>query len=68
MLSGPLQLMLSSLNAGHNLSTRPVYWRQWNEKRFDDEVIPFFKAFIRTCYSKSASLLTFPILYSPFHV
>lgn len=53
--------MLSSLNAGHNLSPRPVYWRQWNEKRFDEDVIPFFKAFLRTCYSKCAILSTFSI-------
>lgn len=55
MLFDNIQLIPHSLNAGHNLSTRPVYWRQWNEQWFDNEVIPFFKSFLQTCYSKLAT-------------
>ncbi|KAF7969170.1 hypothetical protein HWV62_28178 [Athelia sp. TMB] len=39
------------LNAGFNLSHVPMYWRQWDEKRFDDSVVSFFKEYLDTCFS-----------------
>lgn len=59
-----------SLNAGLNQSNVPMYWRQWDEKRFDEGVITFFKDYLETCFSayaivlKLTYLLTTCFLYS----
>ncbi|KAF7965391.1 hypothetical protein HWV62_44065 [Athelia sp. TMB] len=51
------------LNAGLNLSSVPLYWRQWDEKRFDDGVTAFFKQYLETCFSnKDRSAAVMPTL------
>ncbi|KAF7966208.1 hypothetical protein HWV62_39670 [Athelia sp. TMB] len=38
------------LNAGFNQSHTPMYWRQWDEGRFDQNVISFFKEYLETSF------------------
>jgi hypothetical protein len=41
---------------GYNHSHTPLLWRQWDEDRFDTQVIKFLREWLETCFSESRQI------------